>query len=214
VKRLLGVVLLACVPCLTVACHAGGYGYDQVRVDLSVTGRETVAVATLDHREAVVGQGRPPNFAGVLKESSGSSLTVRTKSGDSLASDFSSAVQGSLERGGFSVRGVELDSSLSEEQAFERLRATQHRHLVLLIVKRWESQTDKNTELYFDLELSVRNASGALKGKGTTNGTDQFPETGDSSFAEVEAVLQGALGRKLSTLFGEPKIQEAFRRSL
>jgi hypothetical protein len=212
VKRSFAAAALALAASLTGACHQG-YAYHQVHVDLPVAGTDSVAIGTLDQREAVIRQGRGPEFVGVLQESAGTTLTVTTESGAPLASDISKVIQRSLDSSGFAAEPLELSSNLTQQQAFERLRSTGRKHLVLLVVRRWESETDKNTELYFDLSLSVYNAPGALKGQSEAHGTDQFAASGSSSFDEVESVLTDALGRKLSMLFSEQKIQEAFRRT-
>lgn len=209
-KRYLALAALT-LGTLLPACRSG-YAYDDVRVDLPVAGADSVAIGTLDHREAVVRQGRRPEFVGVLQKSTSSTLTVTTESGAPLAADISAVIERSLTTRGFAAQSIELDPDLSEEQAFERLKGTGRKHLLLLVVKRWESETDKNTELYFDLSLSVYNAPGALKGQSETQGTDQFAPSGASAFEDVEAALTSALRKKLAVLFSEPKVQEAFRR--
>lgn len=212
VKRWFTAIVLLVTALIAVGCHAG-YAYDEVRVDLPVAGTDSIAVATLDHREAVTQQGRSPEFVGVLQESAGSTRTVTTKSGDALALDISAVISRSLEQSGFSVERVALEPRSTVDQAFDRLKSTGKKHLLLLVIKRWESETDKNTELYFDLTLRVENVAGALQGESEARGTDQFAPRGSSSFEEVESVLTDALGRKLSILFSQPKIQEAFRRT-
>lgn len=198
----------------TAACGGGQrHAYDRIQLNVPFVGTQAVAVLTLDRRPAVVSGQRHPSFSGLYREDDGEPEAVSTQSGDALAEDVTSVVSRALERGGYQVQALAAPAGTSESAAFERLKQSGRQHLVLLTIDEWQTTTFKNTEVLYRFELSVLNSAGALKGQSLVEGSDQLPPSHDSASAAANAV-QRALHDKLNRLFAEPKVVEAFKRTL
>jgi hypothetical protein len=206
----LAVTALAC----TAACGGGQrHAYDRIELTLPFVGTETAAVLTIDRRQAVVSGQRQPSFSGLYRDDDGEPEAVRTRSGNAFAEDVTSVVSRALGRGGYQVQALAAPGGTSESDAFERLRQSGRDHLVLLIIDEWQTTTFKNTEVRYRLELSVLSSAGALKGQSMVEGSDQLAPSHDSASAAASAA-QRALHDKLNRLFAEPKVVEAFKRTL
>ena len=84
--------------------------------------------------------------------------------------------------------------------------------MLLIEVSQWQTNTFKNTQLVYRLELSVFNSAGALKGKSSVAGSDQPAASHTDPAGLAEDVVRRALDHKLTLLFSEPKIIQAFKR--
>ncbi len=198
-----------------VACGASQrHAYDQVQFNLPFVGTGSVAVLVVDRREAVVSGERTPDFVGLLRPDAQTTKAVSTASGKSFAADVSAVVSRALTRSHYQVRTLQAAPGLTAKQAFEELSRTRAQHLVLLVVDQWQSNTFKNTQLDYQLQLSVFNPGGALQGRSSLAGSDQLKASQDAPTDEVEHALQRALEQKLTRLFAQPLVIQAFQRDL
>jgi len=211
--RHLGALCLTSV--LGLGCASGArVAYDGVQINLPFVGKQHVAVAALDQRPSVKSGERDPSFTGMLRADSETTSAVSTASGRAFAEDVSEVVGRGLGRSGFRVDRVTFDASLSNEQVFERLEVTGATHLVLVVIREWQTITFQNTEVRYDLGLEIRNPAGALQGESTRRGSDQLPEAHADSETVRERANQRALEQKLNLLFAEPRVVAAFEREL
>lgn len=204
---LTGVLALGCGSASRVA-------YDGVQINLPFVGKQHVAVAALDQRPSVKSGERPASFTGTVGEGAQTASPVVTASGRAFADDVGAVVARGLERSGYRVDRVTPEASLSEQQVFSELEATGASHLVLLVVREWQTVTFQNTEVRYDLELEIRNPAGALQGQGSRRGSDQLPPTHADAEDARERANQSALEQKLNLLFAEPRVVAAFEREL
>lgn len=210
--RLAGVAVVAAA-CLF-GCGGTGVAYDRVQINLPFVGKQHIAVAALDQRPSVKSGEHAATFTGTLRSDASQVVDVPTASGSAFADDVSEVVAQGLTRSGYWVDRVTVDPSLSEQQAFGELRGTEASHLVLLVVREWETSTFQNTEVRYDLDLEVRNAAGALQGESSRRGSDQLPPAHSDSADARERASQSALEHKLNLLFAEPRVVAAFEREL
>lgn len=196
------------------ACGGTGVAYDRVQINLPFVGKQHIAVAALDQRPSVKSGEQAATFTGTLRSDATHAAPVSTASGHAFADDVSEVVAQGLTRSGYWVDRVTVESSLSEQQAFGELRATEASHLVLLVVREWETITFQNTEVRYDLDLEVRNSAGALQGESSRRGSDQLPPAHSDPAGDRERANQSALEQKLNLLFAEPRVVAAFEREL
>jgi|SRR5690606_26753135 len=196
------------------ACAGGQrHAYDGIQLQLPIAGTQTAAVLTIDGRRAVASGERQPSFSGLYRDEDGEVETVLTQSGRTFADDVTSVVSRALGRSGYQVQALAAPAGTSKTQAFEQLKRSGREHLVLVTISEWQTTTFKNTEVLYRLELSVFNAAGALKGQSLVEGSDQLPPSHDEP-SDAATAAQQALHDKLTRLFAEPKVVEAFKRSL
>ena len=196
------------------ACGAGHrHAYDRIELNLPFVGEQTAAVLTIDRRQAVVSGQRQPSFSGLYRDDDDEPEAVRTQSGNAFAEDVTGVVSRALGRSGYQVQALAAPAGISESEAFEQLKQSGREHLVLLSIDEWQTTTFKNTEVSYRLELSVLNSAGALKGQSMVEGSDQLAPSHDSASAAASAA-ERALHDKLNRLFAEPKVVEAFKRTL
>lgn len=212
-RRHLGAVLLTSV--LAFGCGSGSrVAYDSVQINLPFVGKQHVAVATLDERPSVKSGEHPPSFTGTVRTDAGAASPVATASGRAFADDVSEVVARGLGRSGYRVDRVTPSASHSAEQIFEALEATGASHLVLVVVREWQTVTFQNTEVRYDLALQIRNPAGALQGESSRRGTDQLPPAHSDAEDARAGASRNALEQKLNLLFAEPRVVAAFEREL
>jgi len=207
--RRIGVCSLAVL--LLGGCAMGvRHNFDQRSLQLGVATSATVAVGTLDHRPYVLEGKKDPTFVGMSRGGFGNPFDVTTKSGNPLASDFTSAIVGSLEAAGVNAKGVELKHTLSQDQAAAALRVAGAQRSVLIRLVEWKSDAMVNTSLAYDLELRVLDAGGAVllskpqQGKEVLGSADVFTPGGAS---QVEPRFR----RMLEVLFQAPDVVKALQ---
>lgn len=200
---------------LVFGCASGTQvAYDRVQINLPFVGKKHVAVAAIDQRPSVKSGAHGASVTGTLRSDSQTAAPVATASGDAFADDVSEVIARGLGRSGYRVDRLTPEASLSEEQVFAELEATGATHLVLLVVREWETVTFQNTEVRYDLELEIRNPAGALQGESTRRGSDQLPPAHTDAADARERASQSALEQKLNLLFAEPRVVAAFEREL
>jgi hypothetical protein len=121
-----------------------------------------VAVACLDQREYVRSGKSQPDFVGMVRGGYGNPFDVRTESGRALSTEFSAAMRSALERNGIRTVVVETRPTEDEPMVMTKLTATKGDRKLLLAIREWVSDTMINTELAYDLQLTVANESGKV----------------------------------------------------
>jgi hypothetical protein len=143
---------------LAQGCAVGNkYNFADARADLQVSSvsQSTVAVATLDQREHILSGTCPPTYVGMQRAGFGNPWRVNTISDLPLAEDMTKAVSESLAKKGFKATPVIVAHTLSEKQAKQALAAKQVERSILILIKKWESDTYMNIGLDYDLRLMV-----------------------------------------------------------
>ena len=143
---------------LAQGCAVGNkYNFSDTRADLQVsgTGQSSIAVATLDQRQDILSGTCPPTYVGMQRAGFGNPWRVNTVSDLPLAEDVTKAVSESLSKKGFKPAPVIVVHTLSEQQAKQALAAKQAERSILILIKKWESDTYMNIGLDYDLKLMV-----------------------------------------------------------
>ena len=100
----------------------------------------------------------------------GNPFDVLTASGRSLSSEFTTAIKNALERNGAKVFSLETKPSNVTNPAMAELVATTGDRLLLLSIKEWVGDSQINTEVRYNLLLTVADSSGKSLAKKSHTG--------------------------------------------
>jgi hypothetical protein len=162
-------LLIFCLLALfTQGCAVGNkYNFSDTRADLQISASRptAVAVATLDQRELVATKECAPTYVGMQRAGLGNPWRVNTESGLPLADDISTAVLESLAKKGFRAIPVSVTFNQTEDEALHALGEKKSDRSVLILLKKWESDTYVNIGLDYDLRLRVVDSNQAVLGE-------------------------------------------------
>jgi len=170
-----------------------------------------VAVATLDQRSAVVSGEVPPTDVGVQRGSFGHPFRVETESGLPLADDITTAVSGSLARRGFSAIPVYVTFDKSEAAAMQELAGRNPGRSILILLKRWGSETYTNIGLEYNLQLKVMGPDRTILAESSVAGKETIPGSDWNPMEAAGKQVPDALKQVLENLLNEPKVLEALK---
>jgi len=143
---------------LAQGCAVGNkYNFADTRADLQVSSvsQSNVAVATLDQRQDILSGTCLPTYVGMQRAGLGNPWRVNTVSDLPLAEDMTKAVSESLAKKGFKPTPVIVVHALSEQETKQALAAKQAERSILILIKKWESDTYMNIGLDYDLRLMI-----------------------------------------------------------
>jgi hypothetical protein len=149
-------------------CAVGNkYNFSDTRADLQISASRpiAVAVATLDQRELVATKERTPAYVGMQRAGLGNPWRVNTEGGPPLADDISTAVFESLAKKGFRAIPVYVTFNQPEDEALHALGEKKSDRSVLILLKKWESDTYVNIGLDYDLRLKIVDSNQAVLGE-------------------------------------------------
>jgi len=142
---------------LAQGCAVGNkYNFADTRADLQVSSvsQSNVPVATLDQRQDILSGTCLPTYVGMQRAGLGNPWRVNAVSDLPLAEDMTKAVSESLAKKGFKPTPVIVVHTLSEETK-QALAAKQAERSILILIKKWESDTYMNIGLDYDLRLMI-----------------------------------------------------------
>lgn len=143
---------------LVEGCAVGNkYNFSSATADLqlSTTSQANLAVATLDQREDILSGNCPPSYVGMQRAGFGNPWRVHTETGLPFAQDVTNAVCASLAKKGFRAVPVVVAHDLAEREAVRRLMAKSADRSILVLIKKWESDTYVNIGLDYDVRIKV-----------------------------------------------------------
>jgi len=179
VWRLTACVVLAAVTVLGGCATGNGHSYTGTTPELAVSGTRVAVVAVRDARPYVVSGNKTANFVGRLRGGSGNPVDILTESGNPLAVDFETTIVAALRAQGFKASVLPgTIPTASEDIAAAVARAGAER-MVALVLLEWASDIFVNTELDYDVALTVYDAAG--KGLGATRLTGRENLGGDAA---------------------------------
>lgn len=193
-------------------CAVGNkHVYNDVAVETSAKTGKSVSVASLDQREYVVSGQSKPEFVGMQRGGFGNPFDVLTASGRSLSSEFTTAIKNALERNGAKVFSLETKPSNVTNPAMAELVATTGDRLLLLSIKEWVGDSQINTEVRYNLLLTVADSSG--KSLATKSHTG-IRNLGGSQFnppAHAKEVMPKAFREAIETLLNSQEVVAALQ---
>jgi hypothetical protein len=133
------------------------YNFSEIRAEMQVTsdGQSIIAVATLDQRDDILARNCSPMYVGMQRALFGNPWRVNTESGLPFAQDITKVVSESMANKGFRVIPIVVSHNKSEKEALQVLIDEKTYRSILIIIRKWESDTYTNIGLVYDLRLIV-----------------------------------------------------------
>lgn len=199
---LLGVALLG-------GCAFGRtYSYSDVPIAMqAISSSGSVTVAVVDDRPYVLSGGKPDRFVGLMRGGFGNPFDVNTQSGGPLAEEVRDAIVKSLKARGISGTPVAIPSGTSVAAAKRKLLETKPRRGVLVDLREWKSDSMINTDLHYDVTLTVFDDRGNETATSTIKGLDNLGSLGVSPNDGISR----ATARKFGSLFDDDKVIAALK---
>ena len=142
-------------------CAVGNkHAYHDIEAKTTLKTEKSVSVATLDQREYVTSGQSQPELVGMQRGGFGNPFDVLTESGRPLSNEFTRAITKALESNGIKVLALETKPSKAAQTAMAELVASAGERLLLLTGKEWIGDSQINTEVRYNLLLTVTDQSG------------------------------------------------------
>ncbi len=160
-------MLVLCTGCLAV-----GQSFDlaSVIVTLVASGSASVAIAAIDRRDSVVSGFKSPAYAGKLRGGYGNPFDVLVRGRLPLAQVTADAVAKGLQAKGFNARTIALEAKADESAAKAGLKAAGAAKLLLIDIRKWESDTYMRVAMHYLLKAQVLDQAGNLLAEASVTG--------------------------------------------
>jgi hypothetical protein len=199
---------------LAQGCAVGNkYNFSDTRADLQVsgTGQSSITVATLDQRQDILSGICPPTYVGMRRGGFGEPWRVNTQSNLPLAEDVTSAVSSSLAKRGFKTIPVIVAYTISEQQAKQALAAKQAERSILILIKKWESDTYMNIGLDYDLRLIILGSDQTVLAETSAVENKTIYRNMMDIHSVPEELIPTAFKQILEKLLNDPQVIAAFK---
>ena len=205
--RVLVIVLSALV--LGACAFGRTYSYSDQPINIpgATVSSKAVGLAVQDRRPYVLSGNKTPVFVGLMRGGFGNPFDVNTGSGRPLADEMRDALAKALTAKGFNVTGVSVAPAESGDSARRKLAETGARRSAYVTFNEWKSDSMMNTDIHFDMVLTVLDEKGNPLATHSLKGVDNI---GSAGLDPTPSVLQ-AYARKMESLFDDPKVVSALR---
>lgn len=208
--RLASTIILASAT--LVGCAVGNqHAYHETAPQTIARTDKTVTIASHDQREYVRSGRSQPDLVGMQRGGFGNPFDVRTESGRTLSAEFTAAMRGALERSGVRVIAVETKATEDERSVSASLKAAKGERLLLLAIREWLSDSMVNTELSYDLQLTITDASGKLLATKVHAGKRDLGGSAMNPPGHAKAVMPGAFKDAVEALLNSPEVVSALK---
>jgi hypothetical protein len=173
---------------------------------LSAAGRVRLSDGTIDGEFLIHPLQRPAEARQTLK------LSAWPRSDqDRLAEDMTKAVSESLAKRGFKPTPVIVVHTLSEQQAKQALAAKQAERSILILIKKWESDTYMNIGLDYDLRLMILGSNQTVLAETSAAENKTIPGSFWDPPSAAKEQIPIAFKQVLEKLLNDPKVIAALK---
>lgn len=192
-------------------CAIGNrFDYSGVRAPVPpATHKASVAVATVDRRDDLLTKEVLCNYVGMTRDGYGIPFRAYTKSGAPLSEDISVSVAGSLGNSGLTATPVKGFPVSDEAAAKARLAATRSDRLILVTVRKWESDTLIHTELTTDINVKVFDRSGKLLAEENDRETKELGGNFLAPYYHARVSLMNEASAIFSRILAKPAVSKS-----
>lgn len=160
---LLRVFFILLIGSLVSGCAVGNkYVIGDVKAQLDATGKYSVWVASLDQRQFVVARNSPETYVGMVRGGYGNPFNATTLSGLPFADDVSQSICSSLISKGFNAKYIAVKFDQTEKEVLDFLLSKTEDRAILVIIRKWESDSFVNLNVGYDLILKVIAKDGTI----------------------------------------------------
>lgn len=197
------------VAALLDGCAVGrSYSYADAPLSMpGVSSTGSVAVGAQDERSYVLSGNKPEKFVGLMRGGFGNPFDVTTRTGAPLADDIRDAIAGALRKRGATVVPVSIAFRDSATNAKRKLLDAKARRAALVTLREWKTDSMMNTDLHYDVTLTIFDESGNVLATNTLRGMDNL---GNLGITPDDGVHREA-ARKLDRLFDDERIIAALK---
>lgn len=197
--------------CLQGCAVGNKYNFTDLKVDMKASQKKSTAVAVgaLDKREHIVSGRCEPTYVGVQRAGFGNPWRVNTLSGLPFSDDIVSVLSESLSRSGYKATPVSIGFDKTIQDAQNALANTSAERLLLIIVKKWESDTYTNIGLEYDLSLQVLDDKKNILAEKSTAETKTLPGSSWDPPSAAKQQVPIALKVTLENLLSDQKVVAA-----
>lgn len=159
-------VLFISVLCITLSLMGCAFGrkipYENMKVTLTGSGIQPVALSVIDSREMVTGKNRKPDFVGYTRSGAGIAYPMGTGTGRSFAEIIQETMAASLINAGCDLVTVPLPAGTSKQDAQARLIGEHKNRAMVVILNKMHSDYYAGTIFYYDVDFHIYDNSGKL----------------------------------------------------
>jgi len=170
--RVLAILLPIAVLCG--GCLAVGQAFTlaTVALTLAASGAGSIAIAVLDKREWIRSGAKRPCFAGTLRGGFGNPFDVNVRGYVPLAQVTADVVAKGLLAKGFKASAVKIDPTADDAAALDGLKASGSAKLLLIDIRKWQSDTYMKVGMHYLLVAKVMDAAGNVLAESSVTGAD------------------------------------------
>jgi hypothetical protein len=162
-QRFASLALILLIGTLLGGCAVGNkYMIADVPAQFEATGNYSVVVASLDQRQFIVDETSPETYVGMVRGGYGNPFNATTISGLPFSDDVGQSICNALILKGFKATLVPVKFNLTEEMVFERLLSNKEDRALLVLIRKWESDSFLNLNVGYDLTLKVIAKDGTI----------------------------------------------------
>lgn len=205
-------VLLFWVSSLLSGCAIGNkHHYNDVPLAFQTAGDKSVGLATHDKRKYIASGDKAPDFVGLSRGGYGNTFDITTSTGHPLVEDITSAIERGLKEKGFRPIRVIVAASDSFDVAIKKLSETKAERQILIRVLEWKSDTYVSTGLFYDVAVTVYDATGNMLAEKAIKGYDKLGGSFWNPPSHAKEAVPKAFAAKMEELFNNPEIEAALR---
>ena len=184
------------------------YSYSEVPIAMGgVSSSGTVALGVQDQRSYVLSGNKSERFVGLQRGGFGNPFDVTTTSAP-LADEYRDAIARAMKARGIAVTPVTIPMRDTPSAARQKVLDAKARRAALVTMREWKSDTMMNTDLHYDVTLTVYDERGNQLAASTIKGSDNLGNLGLVSpregFSKVTAL-------KIDQLFDDEKVRAALK---
>jgi hypothetical protein len=184
------------------------YNFSEIKIEMQVAsaGQSSIAIATLDQRDDILAGNCSPTYVGMQRAAYGNPWRVNTESGLPFAQDITKTVSESMANKGFRVIPIVVSYNESEKGALQALIAEKTFRSILIIIRKWESDTYTNIGLVYDLRLIVIGDNQSVLAETSAAEVKKIPGSFWDPAAAAKKQLPIAFKQIIEKLFNDPQI--------
>ena len=171
-------------------------------------GKASASVVGVDERQQLKKGKIKPEYLGLTRNLFGFPYLVKTATKRPLALEVAEAVTGSLRSTGRQTTTAKSAPDSTSAMSEFRIACTQR--LILIHIKRWESDTLWGTDLDYSVSLDVWDKNGQVLASSSKKDYADLGGSATPAMHARESVMR-ELGSILTDLLNEPQIQKALQ---
>lgn len=169
-----------------------------------------LAVAVLDKRSFVLSGEKPPSYFGKLKYAFGEPDDAEIASGAAVATVYSNFLAELLSNNQQNFKAVDLPLKSSPDKIYRKMFDKNINRVVILTLNEWESWTKKDTELVFEVVVSVYDRAHGLVAREKFEGDTTIVGSALSGpKTNVKNALETAIPQIMRLIFKDTAINNA-----